>query len=180
MTTSASGSWVCRSGSGLGPHSPTFAVFAGVAAASRDGVRWFAPRELHLSLRAPSLPPGPCRARSVKTTSRVQAPLLRFLAPPAPAVRSVHCSRPCLSRSVPTPPFLTTSPACSASNPPGISPGHAHGVCALQGFSRSTEDRAVSAAVIPSWPCRSDSRLTGGVYRGICLIEPMASRVSLQ
>jgi len=39
----------------------------------------------------------------------------------------------CMGCFVPTSPFLTTSPVCSASNRPGISPGGTRGVCCPSG-----------------------------------------------
>jgi hypothetical protein len=88
-----------------------------------------APRDLVLSfgVLGPSARPvssGPLRGG----TCVFRLPLLRLLAPPASRARCVLCERPCLSRPLPTSPFLTTLPACSASSRPGISPGSAHGV----------------------------------------------------
>ena len=86
------------------------------------------PHKLHLSLRAPGLPPAlpPSRPKGGSTVRRV--PLLRFIAPPALKVQSVHHSQPYLSCFVPPSPFLTTSAACSALHRPGISPGGTHGI----------------------------------------------------
>jgi hypothetical protein len=53
-------------------------------------------------------------------------------------------------RHLPTSPFLTTSPVCSALDPPEFSPGGAHGVSSLQGFSRS--HRATSPLPVLPFP----------------------------
>ena len=90
--------------------------------------RWISPRELHFSLGAPGLPPGLPHRRPEKGSTARQAPLMRFAAPSALEDESVHQPRPYLSRFVPTSPFLTTSPVCSALVRPGISPGGTHGV----------------------------------------------------
>jgi hypothetical protein len=65
----------------------------------------------------------PARRSLQEGSSLVLAPLLRSLAPSALKDRSVHDSRLCLSRCVPTSPFLTTSPVCSAMNPSRDLPG---------------------------------------------------------
>jgi hypothetical protein len=63
-----------------------------------------------------------------------QAPLLRSFAPSAYRAPSVYRSRLCLSRFVPSSPFLTTSTGCSARRRSRISLDHAHGVCCPSGF----------------------------------------------
>jgi hypothetical protein len=127
------------------------AVFTGFASRSLLRSRCAPLVHSHLSLGAPGLPPCLPRFRSWKGPSARPAPLLRFAAPSALEDRSVHSSRPCLSRYVPTSPFLTASPVSSASLPPGISPGGTRGVSlSLQGSSRSGGKLAVTGVLLPS------------------------------
>jgi hypothetical protein len=107
------------------------------------------PRELHLSLRVPSLPPGPTTACLLKQTDRNRAPLMRSLSLQrlkieasthrgiayAATFRPRRFSRP--RRFAPLRPV------------PGSPPGNTLGFHALQGNSRLAGDPAVSDAISP-------------------------------
>lgn len=108
-----------------------------------------APRELHLSLRAWACCPADRPPLPLKVGCLPLGSSLEVYCPSSASSSKRPPTRLCLSRFVPTAPFLTTSPACSAPNPPGISPGTAHGVPALQGDSRPAVRPAVSSGPSP-------------------------------
>jgi hypothetical protein len=110
------------------------------------------PLELHLSLGVLAF----CPASPSVATRRwlpVAGSSPEVLAPPALADRSVHRSRPCLSRCVPTSPFLTASPVCSALVPPEISPGGTHGVLRPAGSLPIHRRARRLRRPRPSWRC---------------------------
>jgi hypothetical protein len=141
-TTRGSGLLLCRLGLGLGPLGP-------------DPRRLPAPRFVGDPGTANMLPSWtsqlPRSAVDARSNLRLPlerrghlfwTPLLRFFCPPAHEDGGSYRRRLCRDRLATSSPFLTTSTSSSAPIRPEISPGHAHGLCSLQGFFRCpTRDR---------------------------------------
>ena len=113
-----------------------------------------APRHLEGVSRCSSSPHEVARPSSVRGSCR---PLPATAAEAAAAFAAGL--RPA---SVPTTSFLTTSPACSATNRPGISPGDAPGIHGPAGCSHSSGDTASPRCAAPPdlLDCTPDTVLT--------------------
>jgi len=99
-----------------------------------------APRELTSSLRAPGPFARPAHRHPLRRWDGICWLLSRGSSPLQRSRNKASTQRGVACRFVPTSPFLTTSPVCSALNRPAVSAGGTPGVCfALQGDSRPPE-----------------------------------------
>jgi hypothetical protein len=107
------------------------------------------PLELHLSLRAPSLPPGSLAVDLVKQVHRNRAPLLRSL--PLQRLRTGESTHRGVASAATFRPRRFSRPRRFAPlrSLPGSPPGNTLGFPALQGHSRLAEDLAVSDVASP-------------------------------